>query len=36
MHLKSATLGLNVDAFKYSGDKSGGATRIGLAQLLVA
>ena len=31
MHLKSALLGLNFDAFEYSWDKRGGATGIGLA-----
>jgi len=30
MHLKSALLGLNFDAFEYS-DETGGVTRIGLA-----
>ena len=31
MHLKSALLGLNFDAFEYSWDETGGATRIELA-----
>ena len=31
MHLLSALLGLNFDAFDYSWDKTGDATRIGLA-----
>jgi len=31
MHLKSALLGLNFDAFEYSWDETGGAIRIGLA-----
>ena len=31
MHLKSALLGLNFDAFEYLWDVTGGATRIGLA-----
>jgi len=31
MHLKSAFLGLNFDAFEYSWDKTGNATHIGLA-----
>jgi len=34
MHLKSALFVLNVDAFEYSWDETGGATRIGLALLL--
>jgi len=34
MHLKSALFGLNFDAFEYSWDETGGATRIGLALLL--
>jgi len=36
MHLKSALLGLNFDSFEYSWVKTGGATRIGLAKLLIA
>jgi len=31
MHLKSAILGLNFDAFENSWDETGGATHIGLA-----
>ena len=31
MHLKTALFGLNFDAFEYSWDETGGATRIGLA-----
>jgi len=31
MHLISALFGLNFDAFEYSWDGTGGATRIGLA-----
>jgi len=34
MHLKTALFGLNFDAFEYSWDETGGATRIGLALLL--
>ena len=34
MHLKSALFGLNFDAFEYSWDETGGATRIGLALLI--
>jgi len=33
MHLKTALFGLNFDAFEYSWDETGGATRIGLALL---
>jgi len=36
MHLKTALFGLNFDAFEYSWDETGGATRIGLALLLIA
>ena len=35
MHLKTALFGLNFDAFEYSWDETGGATRIGLALLLI-
>jgi len=35
MHLKTALFGLNFDAFEYSWDETGGATRIGLALLLL-
>jgi len=31
MHLKSALVGLNFNAFEYLLDETGGATRIGLA-----
>jgi len=31
MHQQSALVGLNFDAFEYSWDKTGGATRIGSA-----
>jgi len=34
MHLKTALFGLNFDAFEYSWDETGGATRIGLALLV--
>jgi len=34
MHLKTALFGLNFDAFEYSWDETGGATRIGLALLM--
>ena len=34
MHLKTALFGLNFDAFEYSWDETGGATRDGLALLL--
>jgi len=34
MHIKTALFGLNFDAFEYSWDETGGATRIGLALLL--
>ena len=34
MHLKTALFGLNFDAFEYSWDETGGATRNGLALLL--
>jgi len=30
MHLKSEIFGFNFDAFEYSWDETGGATRIGL------
>jgi len=33
MHLKTAPFGLSFDAFEYSWDETGGATRIGLALL---
>jgi len=33
MHIKTALFGLNFDAFEYSWDETGGATRIGLALL---
>ena len=33
MHFKTALLGLNFDAFEYSWDETGGATRIGLTLL---
>ena len=36
MHLKTALLGLNFNAFEYSWDETGGATRIGLALLHIA
>jgi len=36
MHLKTALFGLNFDAFEYSWDETGGATRNGLALLLKA
>jgi len=33
MHFKTALLGLNFDAFEYSWDETGGATRFGLTLL---
>ena len=34
MHLKTALFGLIFDAFEYSWDETGGATRVGLALLV--
>jgi len=33
MHIKTALFGLNFDAYEYSWDETGGATRIELALL---